>query len=425
MFESTVSIGEPFMTHKTLQLLAACAFAFLLCCAPSFAQSGATRPRRVTSPPPAEGDLPSAEETAQSETSSTEPNRADAANNNTNSTNATGGTSIANAYALLERKQYEAALKEATSIAASDPDNFEAWKIKGFAEFNLNKLADAALSLERALRLQRAAGKEDANTVDALAQVFVRAEKFEEALPLLVAATSRAGAKADGTMFFYRGLAEYRTGKKAEAEKSFAASVKANPKNAFALFYLGRIAYEAEQLDPAISWLNRATLADGRLAEAWTLLTYSYLRRASGLEGARAQGDYLNAVRAGENLFRVKPDESASVLYAQALIRAGQLARAASILERFAARDAAQGSTLFLLGSIYSQTKNYPKAALALEQATIKTPDDANIYRELGYVYEVLKQYKKALAAYEKGSELAPDDATLKESIERVRPHAK
>jgi len=366
MFESTVSIGEPFMTHKTLQLLAACAFAFLLCCAPSFAQSGATRPRRVTSPPPAEGDLPSAEETAQSETSSTEPNRADAANNNTNSTNATGGTSTANAYALLERKQYEAALKEATSIAASDPDNFEAWKIKGFAEFNLNKLADAALSLERALRLQRAAGKEDANTVDALAQVFVRAEKFEEALPLLVAATSRAGAKADGTMFFYRGL-----------------------------------------------------------AEAWTLLTYSYLRRASGLEGARAQGDYLNAVRAGENLFRVKPDESASVLYAQALIRAGQLARAASILERFAARDAAQGSTLFLLGSIYSQTKNYPKAALALEQATIKTPDDANIYRELGYVYEVLKQYKKALAAYEKGSELAPDDATLKESIERVRPHAK
>lgn len=331
----------------------------------------------------------------------------------------------ADAYALLQRKQYDAALRRAESITANDPNNAEAWKIKGFAELNLNKFAEASLSLNRALQLQRATGKEDANTVDALAQALVRSEKFEEALPLLVAATSRAGAAPDSLMLFYRGLAEYRTGKKAEAEKSLEASVKANPKNAFALFYLGRIAYETEQLDRAIAWLNRTTLADNRIGEAWALLAYSYLRRASAEENARARSDYLNAVRAGENLFRVKPDESSAVLYAQALIRAEQLARAATVLERFAANEAAQGATLFLLGSVYSRTKNYPKAIIALERAVAKTPDDANIYRELGYVYEVSKQYKKALAAYERGSGLAPDDATFKESIERVRPYAK
>ncbi|MBA2339311.1 MAG: tetratricopeptide repeat protein [Pyrinomonadaceae bacterium] len=398
----------------------------------SFAQSGATRPRRVTpAPPPVSNDSSSTESGSQNETPLAISNEANAANNNSNSSvasnpsNTINSTSTANAYALLQRKQYEAALKEAGSIAANDPNNAEAWKIKGFAELSLNKFADASLSLERALGLQRARAEEDPNTVDALAQALVRNEKFDEALPLLVAATSRAGSPPDAAMLFYRGLAEYRTGKKAEAEKSLEASVKANPKNAFALFYLGRIAYEAEQLDRAIAWLNRATLADNRISEAWALLAYSYLRRASTQEGSRARADNLNAVRAGENLFRVKPDESSAVLYAQALIRAEQLARAATVLERFAANEAAQGTTLFLLGSIYSRTKNYPKSIAALERAVAKTPEDANIYRELGYVYEVSKQYKKALVAYERGSELAPDDATLKESIERVRPYAR
>ncbi|HEY5837967.1 MAG TPA: tetratricopeptide repeat protein, partial [Pyrinomonadaceae bacterium] len=73
----------------------------------------------------------------------------------------------------------------------------------------------------------------------------------------------------------------------------------------------------------------------------------------------------------------------------------------------------------------HTQTKNYPKAILALERAAEKTPDDVNIYRMLGYDYEVSKQYGKALVAYERGLQLAPNDSDLKESAERVRPFAK
>jgi hypothetical protein len=48
--------------------------------------------------------------------------------------------------------------------------------------------------LQRALDLQRAAGEEDAPTVDALAQSLVRSDEFERALPLLTVATSRPNA---------------------------------------------------------------------------------------------------------------------------------------------------------------------------------------------------------------------------------------
>ena len=201
--------------------------------------------------------------------------------------------------------------------------------------------------------------------------------------------------------------------------------MRADPKNSASLYYLGRIAFERKDNDAAINALNRATLSDPRLAEAWTLLTYAYLRRAQSAPEAKAKADYLNAVRSSEGLVRARPDEASAALNGQALVSAGEYARAAVVLERAAASPKAQGTTLYLLGFAHSRSNNFPKAIAALERAAAATPDDANIYRELGYAYESSKQYAKALAAYEKGSALAPDDAYFKESAERVRPFAK
>ena len=376
------------------------------------AQSGSTRPRRVDpasnqTPPPA-SSTPQPRPTATAAASS-----------------ASGDT--ARAFSLLQQKQYAEAAREAHAAAAADPKNSEAWKIAGFAEFYQNQFKEAATDLQRALELQRAAKEEDAPTVDALAQSLVRSDDFERALPLLVTATSRAGATPDAALLYYRGLAEYRLDKKADAERSFNAAVKVKPTDAASLFYLGRIAYERNQTDAAIAALNRATLADPRLADGWVLLTYAYLRRASAATvPAKADADYLNAVRSSDSLLRVRPnDEAAAALNGQALIGAKQFPRAITVLERAAANPEARGGTLYLLGVAYSRAKNFPKAIATFERAAAKTADDVNIYRELGYAYEVSKQYAKALAAYQKGSELAPDDDDFKQSVERVRPFAK
>jgi tetratricopeptide (TPR) repeat protein len=329
------------------------------------------------------------------------------------------------AYQLFQQKQYADAAKEARLIARADPTNAEAWKLAGFSEFYLKQYADAADDLQKALDLQRSAKQEDSHTVDALAESYVLAEQFERALPLLLTITTRAGAAPDALYLYYRGLAEFKTGKGADAEKSFNAAVKANPRNTASLFYLGRIAFDRKDFDAAIAWLNRATTSDARLADAWSLLTYAYLNRAGSASGANADADNLAAIRAGEALNRLRPDETSATLLAQALIRAQQYVRAATILEPVAAKSDAKGTTLYLLGVAQTQAKNSPKAIAALERAAQLTPQDVNIYRMLGYNYEVSKQYAKALAAYEKGLQLAPNDADLKESADRVRPFAK
>lgn len=332
----------------------------------------------------------------------------------------------ANAYLLLQQKQFAAAAKEAKSIAANFPNDPEAWKIAGFAELNLKQYTEAVSDLEKAVTLQRAAKQEDPNTVDALAQAYVLSEEFEPALPLLVTATTRTGAKPDPAMLYYRGLAEYKTGKLADAERTFNSVVKLNPRDSLPLFYLGQISLAKNDLDGAIAALNRATLNDARLGSAWTLLTSVYLRRAAATtDTAKADADYLNAVRAGEGLIKVRTDAEAVTLFGQALIGSQQYARAAAALERATLGSDAKGVTFYLLGVAQSRAKNFPKAIAALETAAKKTPDDVNVYRELGYAYEISKQYAKALGAYEKGANLAPGDADFKESIDRVRPFAK
>jgi tetratricopeptide (TPR) repeat protein len=339
-------------------------------------------------------------------------------------TNATGDTS--HAYQLLQQKQFAAAAKEAKDLAANYPGDPEAWKIAGFAELNLKQYADAAADLEKAISLQQVAQQEDPNTVDALAQAYVLSEKFEQALPLLVTATTRTGAQPDPSMLYYRALAEYKTGKTADAERTFNSVVKLNPKDSLSLFYLGQLAVAKNDLDGAISALNRATLNDSRLAAAWTLLTSVYLRRAAlGTDPAKNDADYLNAVRAGEGLIKLRTDAEALTLFGQALIGSTQYARAAAALERAVVGNDAKGVTFYLLGVAYSRAKNFPKAIAALESAAPKSPGDVNVYRELGYAYEVSKQYARALAAYQKGANLAPADTDFKESIERVRPFAK
>ena len=330
------------------------------------------------------------------------------------------------AFLLLEQKQFAAAAKEAKELAASYPNDPEAWKIAGFAELNLKQYEDAVKDLEKAVELQRSSKQEDPNTESALGQAYVLSEKYQEALPLITAAINRNPNQPDPMLLYYRGISEYKTGKTADAEKTFNQVVKLNPKDTLSVYYLAQIALSKNDLDGAIANLNRATVNDARMTGAWALLTTAYLRRAAtSTDPAKADADYISAVRAGEGLIKLRTDAEAVTLFGQALIGSKQYARAAGVLERATAAPDATGVTFYLLGVAQSRAQNFPKAIAALETAAKKSPDDVNVYRELGYAYEVTKAYAKALGAYQKGAALAPNDSDFKESIERVKPFAK
>src|SRR5580765_1396441 len=358
------------MTNRSFYRALSSGLCLLVCCGLVAAQS--SRPRRVK--PQAPPAKPAEEPLLRPE-----PKPSPTAKNNSSRplidvqpvkpvVNTVGRGDTTHAYQLLQQKQFAAAAAEAKAIAAQFPNDAEAWKIAGFAELSLKQYDPAIQDLQRARDLQEVAKRQDPNTDDALAQAYVLSEKFDRALPLLVAATSRPGAEPDPSLLYFRGLAEYKTGKPLDAEKTFTAVVKANPKDTLSLFYLGQIAVGRNDLDGAIASLNRATVNDPRFAAAWTLLTSAYLRRAAlNADPAKAAADYLSAVRAGEGLIKVRTDAEAVTLFGQALIGSEQYVRAAAALERAAQGSDAPGVTYYLLGVAQSRTKNFPKAIAALE----------------------------------------------------------
>ena len=401
----------PSMKRLTVSLTAA---SILLGASLASAQSGATRPRRVT---PVQPTADVSNTTATTARTTAQP--ADAA------AQSASAASTAHAFSLFQQKQFDAALREARQVAAANPKNSEAWKLAGFAEMGLKRYPEAAEDLQRALELQRADSKPDPHTEDALAQAYFFAGKYEQALPLLQAATTRKDSKPDAATLSYRGIAEMNLKKTEDAERTFNEVLRLDPKNKPALLYLGQMAFARNDYTTAINMLNRATLADPAYAQAWELLAQAYMFRGQSAQGAASDADFLAAVRAADSLARLRNDEQTAALQGQALFFAKQYERAAAALERAASSPKAQDATFFLLGYAYFQTKNYPKAIAALERASQKTPDNADIYRLLGFSYETTKQYAKALAAYERGQQLVPADAYFKESADRVRPFAK
>jgi tetratricopeptide (TPR) repeat protein len=397
---------KDFLNMKRLtNSLAAASAALLLCSAFAAAQSGATRPRRVTPVQPTG-------EAASTATPAAGASRA-----------AVG--SATHALSLLEQKQFDAALAEARQLSTADPKNSEAWKIAGYAEFYLKRYNEAATDLERALELRSAEGQKDTKIEDALANAYFFAEKYEQALPLLVAATTRAGAKPDADTLYYRAITEMNLKRTADAERSFGEVLKVDPKNKFALLYLGQLAFGRQDYATAVNMLNRATLADPTFAQGWELLTQAYMYRGRSATGAAADADFLSAVRASDSLARVRNDARSALLQGQALVFAKQFPKAVAALERATASPQAPDDAFYLLGYAQVQSKNFPKAITALETAATKTPQNAEVYRLLGFSYESSQQYAKALAAYEKGLQLAPTDTYFKESADRVRPYAK
>lgn len=338
-----------------------------------------------------------------------------------------GGADITRGTALFNQGNFAEALKEARALIAADPTKSDYWKLAGLSELNLQKYPDAVKDLEKAKQIQTTTEHvDDKTTNDGLGMAYGQSEQYDKALPFLVGATTRAGEAPNASLLQMRGLAEFKTGKADAAVQSFTAASKANPKDMVSLFYLGRIAFEKKDYAGAIANFNRVTSGSPTDAAAWKYLTYAYFQRALATQDpAKAEPDYLGAVRASEALVKLTPDDDTQLLRGQTLYYAKQYPQAIAALEPVAAKPAVKGEVLLLLGTAYLQTKNNPKMIATLEKAAVKLPSNVDVFRYLGYGYEVDKNYTKALTAYQKASQLSPNDTTLKDSVERVRPFAK
>jgi tetratricopeptide (TPR) repeat protein len=211
-------------------------------------------------------------------------------------------------------------------------------------------------------------------------------------------------------------------GKRTEAVDLLRVLVKKDPRNPDARLLLGSLLMEAGDRAESIAQLSEAVRLRPKSAEAHNALGEAYntfgetksaraeFERAVELDGRHAQAH----VNLAEALMSEGDAQSAMPHLDQAIRLFGQKPEA--------------GYPHYLRAKVYSDSRDFAKAAAELEQAVARKPDFAEAWSDLGEARKNLSDDEEALAAFRKAVELSPDDAVAERRfgaalLERGKAH--
>jgi tetratricopeptide (TPR) repeat protein len=286
--------------------------------------------------------------------------------------------------------------------------------------------------------------------------VFLNAHKGPPLPPNAVvdASSFDTDVPAEARAAYERAMKAVADGRAADALGELKSAVAAHPKYARALNDLGVLYLKLDRLDEAAEMLQRAAKINKRF----------YFPRLNLGVVLNRQGKYSEAVEVLGRLYGESPNfQGLSLTYADALVGAGQAAKAKKVLgDALAGADlerAAQVEAHYKLGMILSREESYAAAAAELEKAVGLDPDAANARlllggalmqsgrpaeaeRELLRAYELAgsragnaqlllgqlylsqqkpEQARRALEQYLKDMPDAPNAAQVRETVEKIK----
>ena len=192
---------------------------------------------------------------------------------------------------------------------------------------------------------------------------FMELEKYNEVLSDIGKIKNRRPRRADIDMLQAR--AQFYTYNYSAARRGFESILDKNPGNAHALFYLGRINYNNEMYDEAISYFSKALNRDGGYIAALRLRAGAY----------REIGEHQSAIEDYTALIAAAPDFS--------------------VYNR--------------RGLVYEDINDFRAAAGDFGEAIALNPKWSIAYNNRGYAYLKLRDYKKAFEDLETALKLAPN----------------
>ncbi len=194
------------------------------------------------------------------------------------------------------------------------------------------------------------------------------------------------------------GIAYYRSGKLAEAQKAFAAAIEENPSDAESVQMQGLTLYRLGRPAEAIFYLKRV--------REWTPDANADASYVLGLCYMHAQ-QYDEARRAFAKGFAVEPDSGAAHLLLGSMLIKANLSEVA-VGEGKKAQQLAPNLPLvhFLLGEAYLAKSDFEHATAEFEQERRINPGYAPVYDRLGDVYSLTGDLQQAQEALTKAISL-------------------
>ena len=291
-------------------------------------------------------------------------------------------------------------------VRASDlrPDNVTFARNAGLILAKLGR-PDALAYLERSKPEPN-----DVNTVLALADAYLRANRIDEALNLYERLRESPGR---GSVFWFNlGVIRAKKGDGAGAERAYRKALELNGNDLDTLNNLGLILYKR-----------------GAYAEATTLfdklsgLNPSSLNAKINLAAAATQaGDMKKATEALKAVVRAEPSRVPSRLnLANALYAAGDVEGARYHYNQVLLIAATNAEALNGMGLCHLKAEKLPQAEAAFRSAIEADPKLVSAYNNLAIALEKGGQRPEAIKVLERAAKIAPEDEDIKKNLQRMR----
>lgn len=330
------------------------------------------------------------------------------------------------AVSLYKQGQFGEAITEFQKVLAEYPEHADSWKFIGLSYYQLKEFEQAIPPLEKSLELKRKESRTDFDLYRAIGQSYLALNQYEKSLPYFERLVSEQANVAIN--YHFLGVTYANLNRPEEAAAAFSKASKLDPKDTDSWYYLGVQQYRTGQIAQAIITLRNGLAADPKNPEMLGLLTESLLRQAASESDAKKAGAmFEEAVQFASKLKSVRDDGASSELLGRAYLATKKYALAETQLTKALENSKQPTAALYFnLGFALAQNKIWQRAAEMFGMADKLNPGDVNTLYYLGYVYENLRQYPLALAAYTRAFEAGGrNNQDLKASVERVTPLAR
>ena len=238
-------------------------------------------------------------------------------------------------------------------------------------------------------------------------------------LPLLAA--SVAGAQS---LSLRSATRSFESRDYAAARTQFSAIAAAEPANAAAAYYLGRVAIVDGNAEDAVNWLERAVKLEPALAAHHHWLGRAYSREVQRVGRFKALGIAKKIRRSFETAVRLDPnDVEARRDLMQFHLLAPGIAGGDKDEARRQARAIAERNPMLgrvAAGWLAELAKNEAGAVREFEAAIAQFPDSAAPYMALGMLYQRLGRWDEAFDSYERLLARRPDEVAVHYQIGRT-----
>jgi len=318
-----------------------------------------------------------------------------------------------------DRGDFEAALREFSTVAQLNPAYFEAHNSLGVVYAGLNQIEKALSHYRRAIGLNPNYARAHFN----LGNTYLKMERYDEAVLAYQEAIRLNPDYADA--YANLGLVHQVKGAQDKAVKVLHQALRFNPDHTLANLNLGKAYYEMGSLPMAETYLRKVQALDAHNDQAHFLVG-NILKDRGDVSGAKKS--YQQALRLNPR-FAEAHNNLGNILQKE-----GNMALAIKKYQEALKIDPNYPEAHNNLANMHSLQKNFPEAINEFQKALALRPDYFEAQFGLAGLYLIQGNSEPALEEYRKAHKLNPDiveshlrkalevniDHLLKKEVERI-----